>query len=637
MLFVMESMLKLQSRFAGYEVVDKLSRHHDGEREVYLAVDSEGCQAALTVFDIKAGRYATERPGRKRTPDFIDEIRFLKGHTELAGLPEYLSSGVSQYGRNRYGWIAQKPAEGQPLDAEISRQGVISLSDARTIICRVAEVAEHAARFTCGGGHYNISTSNIFVRYDGETLADVRLVGFSNLGEACNGKAPADDRFVDKRYLAPENAKGILNYRSDVYSLGMVMLTMFTGHPEGYGSVETTGSADGYYDAVWSMADRGLSNAIRLVLRKATDPSPYKRFATVDKFREFVARIGKTGKGSRPTPPAIAATTEEEDGADCFGFFPGLRIDASALRLDGLSVATKEDAVPAQHGVKTGGLDEVAGMSDVKAVFRRDFISIVRNPEVAAAYGIKPSNCTLLYGPQGCGKTFIAEHAAQESGLKYKVVKPSDLGSVYIHGAQKKIAETFAEAEKCAPMILIFDEFDALVPKRDSGINDNQANEVNEMLTQLNNCAERGIYVIATTNRPTLLDSACLRTGRIDRKIYVSLPDHDARKELFRLKLRNRPLADGIDHDLLATATDNYTCSDIAFIVDETARQCFEETLDKGLDEPLPITMSRIMSVAKATGPSVTEAQRKEFLKLKYEMENTQEANRRKKLGFISS
>lgn len=82
----------------------------------------------------------------------------------------------------------------------------------------------------------------------------------------------------------------------------------------------------------------------------------------------------------------------------------------------------------------------------------------------------------MLYGPQGCGKTFIAEKAAQESGLRYKIVNPSDFGSIYINGAQEKIAETFKEAEKNAPMILIFDEFDAIAPKRDGDINPHQAN-----------------------------------------------------------------------------------------------------------------------------------------------------------------
>ena len=283
---------------------------------------------------------------------------------------------------------------------------------------------------------------------------------------------------------------------------------------------------------------------------------------------------------------------------------------------------------------ESNALDEVAGMDDLKALFRRDFIRIVRNPKVVQAYGIKPSNCTLLYGPQGCGKTFIAEKAAQESGLKYKIVNPSELGSIYVHGSQQKIAELFAEAEKNGPMILIFDEFDAIVPKRDSDLNGNQANEVNEMLTQLNNCASRGIYVLATTNRPSLLDPAIMRKGRIDRTVYVSLPDNEARAELFRIEIEKRPNA-GIDYELLAKATENYTGSDISFIVEESARLCFEETLDRQLEEPLPLSMTRLMDVIKNTHSSVSEIQRKEYLELKAKMEDKQADNGRKKVGFV--
>ena len=182
-------------------------------------------------------------------------------------------------------------------------------------------------------------------------------------------------------------------------------------------------------------------------------------------------------------------------------------------------------------------------------------------------------------------------------------------------------------------MILIFDEFDAIVPKRDSDLNGNQANEVNEMLTQLNNCASRGIYVLATTNRPSLLDPAIMRKGRIDRTVYVSLPDKEARAELFRIEVEKRPNV-GIDYGLLAKATENYTGSDISFIVEESARLCFEETLDRQFEEPLPLSMTRLMDVIKNTHPSVSEIQRKEYLQLKAKMDDKQFDNGRKKVGF---
>lgn len=642
------SMIKNNAEFAGYKVVRKLSLHHDGEREVYMVTNEEGRNVTLTVFDIKCRRYATDRSARKRKPDFIEEVRFYKacapaaGYADVLGLPKYLGCGIDTYRRHRYGWVAQEYIDGDSLDVEIRRQGVIPLKDALEIVKRVSFIVDAVARFTRGGGHYNISTDNIIVRYEGDELKDVRLVGFTNIGTSYSGNSPIGEDDLDKRFRAPETHKGIHSHKSDIYSLGMVLLLMLIGYPKGIttehysidlgcATVDMTDiSSMDFYKALWKLGDKNLSNALRLVLRKATDISPTGRFATVDKFNEFLQKVDK----KQIRTHTVTEEEEREEDLDNHPFWrrrPLCALDAAEVRQ--AAIDEREKASYSQSTQKCA-LDEVAGMADLKALFRRDFIRIVRNPKVAQAYGIKPSNCTLLYGPQGCGKTFIAEKAAQESGLKYKIVNPSELGSIYVHGSQQKIAELFDEAEKNGPMILIFDEFDAIVPKRDSNLNGNQANEVNEMLIQLNNCASRGIYVLATTNRPSLLDPAIMRKGRIDRTVYVSLPDKEARAELFRIEIEKRPNV-GIDYELLAKATENYTGSDISFIVEESARLCFEETLDCHLEDPLPISMTRLMDVIKNTHSSVSEIQRKEYLELKAKMEDKQADNGRKKVGFV--
>lgn len=634
------SMINKDSEFAGYRIVGKLSRHHDGEREVYHAVDSEGRNVALTVFNIRCRRYATDRSARKRQPDFIEEVLFYKectaaGDKDMTGLPKYLGCGIDTYRHHRYGWVAQEFIDGDNLDIEIRRQGTIPMKDAVEIVKRVSFIVDAAARFTHGGGHYNITTDNIIVRYEGNELVDVKLIGFTNIGTPYSGNSPIVEEDIDKRFRAPETHKCIYSYRSDIYSLGMILLLMLIGYPKGILTQCTDDSGTAtidlsdvssmdFHKSLWEIANVYLSNSLRLILRKATDFSPMGRFANIDKLNEF---LGKAEKRQID----VHYVNEDIDNRAIMGRCDMVK-PVPLLEHTILSV----DSHPESENNKTPqkqALDEVAGMSDLKALFRRDFIRIVRNPKVAQAYGIKPSNCTLLYGPQGCGKTFIAEKAAQESGLKYKIVNPSELGSIYMHGSQQKIAELFADAEKNGPMILIFDEFDAIVPKRDSELNGNQANEVNEMLTQLNNCASRGIYVLATTNRPSLLDAAIMRKGRIDRTIYVSLPDKDARAELFRIEIEKRPNV-GIDYELLAQATENYTGSDISFIVEESARLCFEETLDRQLEEPLPLSMTRLLDVIKNTHSSVSEAQRKEYLELKAKMEDRQPDNERKKVGF---
>lgn len=638
----MKQLLKINSQFAGREVVRKLSTRHDGEREVYLTkskavVDGKTEDALenlriLTVFNLKSKRYGVDGSSRKRVPDFIEEVKFLRSRQSDKHFPKVIDCGIEKVGNRRLGWMLQQNINANSLTNEIKLQRGLCMSDVAKVMDALFSAVDELARYTRGGGHYNITIDNILLDYDGDELKGVYIIGLSDMGSSYHGSTPFSDEMQDNRFRAPETANGVYNHLTDIYALGIVMTMMISGDS----GEEEDNIIDSRFSVFSAMEFRKrfmkrnrdkLSAAQRLILEKATDVNPSSRFQTVDRFRTFV---NKLAKGNISTQTHVERTATLAAGGN------GSVITEEEKRFERLDHEAERKAKAQDSARKTSvrGLDEVAGMSELKALFRRDFIRIVRNPKVAQAYGIKPSNCTLLYGPQGCGKTFIAEKAAQESGLKYKIVNPSELGSIYIHGSQQKIAELFDEAEKKGPMILIFDEFDAIVPKRDTDLNGNQANEVNEMLTQLNNCASRGIYVLATTNRPGLLDPAIMRKGRIDRTVYVSLPDREARKELFRLEIEKRPFVN-IDYEVLAIATENFTCSDISFIVEESARLCFEETLDRGLDDPLPLSMNRLMEVIKGTQPSVSEKQRKEYLELKDKMENRQSSGERKRVGFV--
>lgn len=638
-----EQLLQDGSVFADCLVIRKLSNRHNGEREVYLVKSSREVNdrlpeepdhcGVLTVFNLKSNRYKIEGSARKRTPDFIEEVRFLRSRPTSAHFAKVVDFGIERSGKLRLGWMLQHTLEAKTLKSEILLQNGLCAADTHKIMDRLFSAVDEIARFTQNGGHYNITPDNILLEYDGDDLREVYLVGLTDMGSSHFGSPPFGEQPYGNRHRAPESANGVYNHLSDIYSLGIVMTMMITGDIGEY--AEPVSDADGdppkrrLAELGKQLLERNhgkLSASQRLVLEKATEANPSKRFQNIGRFRSFVDKLAKGMPAASSHMELSAAATAIAGGLSHSGeeHLPG-RIEHETGQNEKFSKTTKNES--------SKGLDDVAGMSELKDLFRRDFIRIVRNPKVAEAYGIKPGNCTLLYGPQGCGKTFIAEKAAQESGLNYRIVNPAELGSIYIHGSQQKIAELFEEAEKKGPTILIFDEFDAIVPRRDSESNSNQANEVNEMLTQLNNCASRGVYVLATTNRPTLLDPAVMRKGRVDRTVFVSLPDSDARKELFRLEIEKRPFEE-IDYDFLVAATDNYTCSDISYIVEESARRCFEETLDRGLDTPLPLSTGRLMEVIGRTLPSVSETQRKEYLEMKTKMESRQPSTDRKKVGF---
>lgn len=163
--------------------------------------------------------------------------------------------------------------------------------------------------------------------------------------------------------------------------------------------------------------------------------------------------------------------------------------------------AVEQKPVP-EEKKKGNGFSDIAGMSELKQMVTEGFINVLKNRECAEAYGIRPP-AMLLYGPAGCGKTFFAEKMAEEVGINFMKIVPDDLACTWVHGTQQKIGKLFREAEKNAPTLLFFDEFDAMVPRR-SGEETNQHydSEVNEFLCMLNNAAERGIYVLAATNHP---------------------------------------------------------------------------------------------------------------------------------------
>lgn len=273
-----------------------------------------------------------------------------------------------------------------------------------------------------------------------------------------------------------------------------------------------------------------------------------------------------------------------------------------------------------------GGFSDVAGLDEIKKRLQEDVIDVLSDSEGAKEYGINIPNGMLLYGPPGCGKTFVAEKFAEQAAYNYQYVMSSDLASTYLHGSQEKIAALFDEARKNAPTILCFDEFDALVPCRDNVNNAGQSAEVNEFLSQLNNCGKDGVFVIATTNRPDKIDPAILRTGRIDYMVYVPTPDEAARKEMFRLILKRKPVSADVDYDYLAAKTKGYLTSDISAIVNDAARIAFRQ---KAL-----ISMQILEDVLKTRMPSLSKEAIEEYALIRERFENKNQENRYKRIGF---
>lgn len=267
-----------------------------------------------------------------------------------------------------------------------------------------------------------------------------------------------------------------------------------------------------------------------------------------------------------------------------FPYHEEVDISASGLEEEVTTSQPTESSThskPKQYKNPNIGLNKIAGMRALKSLLTTDIIEPLNNKEAYIKYGIKPLNGILFYGPPGCGKTFIAKQLAAELGYTFFEIKPSDLASIYVHGTQEKIGKLFTEASLKAPSVIFIDEVDAIMPSRDSAnMGQHYSSEVNEFLAQLTECSEKGILAIMATNRPDAIDSAILRTGRVDKTVYIPLPDFDTRKEMLKMLLEGGPVNSDIDLDSIAMLLTSYTSSDVSYIVNESAKLALKDNCE---------------------------------------------------------
>jgi AAA+ superfamily predicted ATPase len=228
-------------------------------------------------------------------------------------------------------------------------------------------------------------------------------------------------------------------------------------------------------------------------------------------------------------------------------------------------------------------LADVAGLADVKARLEAAFLAPMRNPELRRLYGKSLRGGLLLYGPPGCGKTFIARAVAGELGAHFMAVSFADIVDMYTGQSERNIREMFATARSSAPCVLFLDEVDAIGQKRSQLRSTPMRTTVNQLLLELDDVSggNDGVFVLAATNHPWDVDSALRRPGRLDRTLLVLPPDEPAREAVFRYHLTGRPVA-GIQLSRLAGLTDGHSAADIAHICESGAELALLDSARSG-------------------------------------------------------
>jgi len=310
-----------------------------------------------------------------------------------------------------------------------------------------------------------------------------------------------------------------------------------------------------------------------------------------------------------------------------------------ALALDILKIdVSKEVEIIASQNQSTFGkfgeqkstdtgikLADIGGYEDVKQELMEAIAGPLKNKEVATAYGLKPASGVLLFGPPGTGKTLIMKALASELGLKFVSISCTDILSSWHGESEANVKEVFKTARASAPCILFFDEMEGLAKSRDKTFNDDVAPRVLSVLLQemdgFNKKASKPVIIVGATNMPHQLDPAIMRPGRLDKIIYMHLPDFDARKKILQVHSLKLPMADDFNVDLIAKRTEGYSGADLANIVKEASGLVAREARSKNVI--IPISQKHFDAVLSRIRPSTTRRQLEMYEQFKDEFERS--------------
>ena len=515
-------------------------------------------------------------------------------------LCSFVDSGKLEKDGHQLLYIVTEYVKGENLNDRLYRTGSLSQLEIKQVMTALLSAVNFIHTLERPIIHNEITVENILLDIVGN-LNNLKLIDF---GAARYSDLRPDSmswQGQDLYYVAPERFYGEGSTRSDIFSVGVVLYKLIFGVLPW----ETNLAGLTLQEQVQAIIDKRngpltipnvqvleIDNNLLKIMVKALAPDPKQRFASAKEFLD-----------------AIEGNIE---------------VESAPISMTKVNQAENSPSMRPKEG---NGFADVAGMNEIKSIMQKKIINILKDPEKAERFKIQIPNGMLLYGPPGCGKSFIAEKFAEEAGYNYVFIKSSDLASIYVHGSQEKIGALFDEARKNAPTILNFDEFEALVPNRSKINNSSESGEVNEFLSQMNNCGKDRIFVIASSNRPDLIDPAILRKGRMDKIIYIPVPDREARQGIFEIHMKDRPASNDIDYTRLADMTENFVASDIAYIVNDAATRAFEDDVE--------ISQSLLEEVIRENNPSVTSKDLKSYEELRNKLESKGKDPERPRIGFV--
>lgn len=526
------------------------------------------------------------------------EIEILKKlkHPNILKLSD---SGNLIIENQKYAYVILDFISGETLADKMKREQTFNPYEAKDIILGVLNGLNYLHNQKNPIIHNDITNLNVMLDLSGQ-IPVPKIIDFGYARFLNQSNKDFQKEGLNPFYTANETFNRVFSVQSDIFSIGALYYHLLVGLPPWFVELSKFKSDTvNLEDAILKEREKPLqvvSSDFKIeantfnIIAKALQPNAENRFKNL---KEFIQAVNGEIKVENPV------------------------LEKSSNHGQTLKSVKKGE-----------GFKSIAGMQELKNLLQRDVIDALNEKEKYAEFGLTIPNGMLLYGPPRCGKTFFAEKLAEEVGYNFYSIKPSDIQSKWVNATQENIKNLFDEARKNAPSIVFIDELDALVPNRENpGVNHMNTSAVNEFLAQMNNCGEDGVFVIGATNLPSTIDPAVLGAGRLDKKIYVPVPDFEARISLFKMYLEKRPIDIGIDYNKLAELTKDYASKDIQFICDEAARQVVKVAPR--------ISMDNILLAIKETRPTSTKEQLAKYRLERDKMQGINTStNERPRIGF---
>ena len=522
----------------------------------------------------------------------VYEIQLCKelNTPENQNVIRYVDNGEVKKGNTVFHFLVTEYYRGMLLYEAVRQGGPFDLEDAVQItLCVLSGLSFIHSRALI---HNDIRPSNIMLQELDDGMLMPTIIDLGHISYMVKGRPTFVDEDLMPYFRAPETFHAVYTVKSDIFSTGALLYFLIFGKSpwEEMDLRVFDGDKQKVADAVKKARKQELvleTEKVKLpdymkgILLKALAKKPDDRFASAGEFAQALFE---------QVMPELAKRMEEES--------QNAPQEETQQVNSGPTITFKKGS--------GSGFDNVTGRDELKEQLRKEVLFALQNPEKAAQYKLPAINGVLLYGPPGCGKSLVLSSFAEELGFNYTVIRGPEMGHIYQEGVLDNLQRVFDAAEIKAPFVICIDELEFLAPNPNGEGEENVTPQISALYGMMNECSKKGILVVATTNRPDLIDQSIMRIGCFDRVFFVPQPDFEARKDIFIDHLKDRP-CDELDFDELARMSDDFNAGDITEAVNEAAMTAAYNDV--------PISQKILVDVLKYKNPTYSTKTRIGFNK----------------------